>query len=46
LIDFPAMNWAPPLETWIVTGELSLEAASMTALAVEELLIGVEGVGN
>ena len=37
LMDLPVMNWAPPLDTWIITGELNLAPASITALAVEEL---------
>jgi hypothetical protein len=37
LIDFPTVNAAPPLDAWIMTGELYLAAASKTALQVEEL---------
>jgi hypothetical protein len=31
------MNFPPPLETWMMMGELNLAAASRQALAVEEL---------
>ena len=33
----PAKKAPPPLETWIITGDLDFRAASKQALAVEEL---------
>jgi len=38
LNPLPAKKAAPQLEAWMMTGELFFEAASMTALAVEELV--------
>jgi hypothetical protein len=37
LTAFPARKAPPPLETWMMTGDLAFFAASSTALAVEEL---------
>lgn len=41
LIAFPQTNAPPPLDTWMITGQLFFRAASSTALQVEEL--DVEG---
>jgi hypothetical protein len=37
LIPFPVKKAAPPLEHWIMTGQLFFWAASKTALQTEEL---------
>src|ERR1051325_3762356 len=45
-IPFPAMNWAPPLENWMITGELTFAAVSRTALIVLVPMVFTAGRAN
>ena len=43
---FPAKKHAPPLDTWMMIGDFNSLAASITALAVEEVVTLTAGIAN